>query len=246
MKKRNAFTLAEILVTLGIVGVIAALTVPDLVSDYQNKTMAVKIRKFATELNEAIDLYLTDKGKSSVYTAGIEEHLSSFITSYFNIAKTCVASKHSTPNSANKDEEAIFSTGCFADEPYYSLDQEKSESFHCPNTSYVLSSSVAICPVIEIKTIGKNNFLNGGNNLTITTKSFLIYTDINGSEPPNIGGRDMFKLTIEENGKVDSETDMTDFQNTMQGAIKCKTQPFGDGCFNRLKNKNFNPNATYY
>ena len=53
MQKLKAFTLAEILITMGIVGVIAALTVPDLVSDYQNKAMAVQIRKFSVELNEA-------------------------------------------------------------------------------------------------------------------------------------------------------------------------------------------------
>ena len=45
MQKLKGFTLAEIIITMGIVGVIAALTVPDLLSDYQNKAMAVKIRK---------------------------------------------------------------------------------------------------------------------------------------------------------------------------------------------------------
>ena len=45
MLKLKAFTLAEILITMGIVGVIAALTVPDLVPKQSNGGENSKIRE---------------------------------------------------------------------------------------------------------------------------------------------------------------------------------------------------------
>lgn len=38
-KFNNGFTLAEVLVTLGIIGVVSAMTVPTLMQNYQRKVM---------------------------------------------------------------------------------------------------------------------------------------------------------------------------------------------------------------
>ena len=38
MRVRGGFTLAEVLITLGIIGIVAALTIPTLVANYQNKS----------------------------------------------------------------------------------------------------------------------------------------------------------------------------------------------------------------
>jgi len=38
MKKDFAFTLAEVLITLAIIGVVAAMTIPTLVANYQEKS----------------------------------------------------------------------------------------------------------------------------------------------------------------------------------------------------------------
>jgi len=45
MKKKNAFTLAEVLITLTIIGVIAALTIPNLMSKYQKHVWVTKLHK---------------------------------------------------------------------------------------------------------------------------------------------------------------------------------------------------------
>ena len=38
LKSKCAFTLAEVLITLGIIGVVAALTLPSVITNYQKKT----------------------------------------------------------------------------------------------------------------------------------------------------------------------------------------------------------------
>lgn len=225
MKIIKAFTLAEIIITMGIVGVIAAMTVPDLVSDYQNKTMAVQIRKFSNDLNEAVDLYLTDKGKNSLASTNIYSDLTDFVNDkYFSLAKSCLPE----------------APGCFASENYYSMDQTKNSAFKCSGNSYILSNSVAICPVIKTTETTTNNPL--GQNYTFVKKEFQINVDINGPEPPNIGGRDMFKLSITDTGKIEDDVEY----QSLVGKLHCQEQPLGESCFTRLKNNNYKMDSSYY
>ncbi|MDR1168674.1 MAG: prepilin-type N-terminal cleavage/methylation domain-containing protein, partial [Heliobacteriaceae bacterium] len=51
--KSKAFTLAEVLITLGIIGVVASLTMPTLIQDYQEKATVVKLKKIYSMLSQA-------------------------------------------------------------------------------------------------------------------------------------------------------------------------------------------------
>lgn len=53
MKKQNAFTLAEVLITLGIIGVVAALTLPTLITNYQKKQTTTKLKYFRSLLAQS-------------------------------------------------------------------------------------------------------------------------------------------------------------------------------------------------
>lgn len=52
-KKRNGFTLAEVLITLGIIGVIAAIVLPTTMTNHTYKTLGVKLGKFASQLENS-------------------------------------------------------------------------------------------------------------------------------------------------------------------------------------------------
>lgn len=43
--KLLAFTLAEVLITLGIIGVVAALTIPSLIAEYKEKQIVTRVKK---------------------------------------------------------------------------------------------------------------------------------------------------------------------------------------------------------
>ena len=49
-----AFTLAEVLITLGIIGVVAAMTMPALIHSYQQKVLQVQFKKFYSTFSNAI------------------------------------------------------------------------------------------------------------------------------------------------------------------------------------------------
>ena len=53
MKKRNAFTLAEVLITLGIIGVVAAMTLPTVVNNIQNKENINKLKREYSIMQQA-------------------------------------------------------------------------------------------------------------------------------------------------------------------------------------------------
>lgn len=53
MKKQNAFTLAEVLITLGIIGVVAAMTMPTLLNSTQNKQYITAYKRALSELSQA-------------------------------------------------------------------------------------------------------------------------------------------------------------------------------------------------
>lgn len=61
MKKRG-FTLAEVLITLGIIGVVAAMTIPTLITNYQTTANITSLRKAISILNNGVKLMMADEG----------------------------------------------------------------------------------------------------------------------------------------------------------------------------------------
>lgn len=60
--KRFAFTLAEVLITLGIIGVVAALTMPTLIQNYKKHEVETKLAKFYSVMNQAVRLAEVEYG----------------------------------------------------------------------------------------------------------------------------------------------------------------------------------------
>lgn len=59
MKTDKAFTLAEVLVTLGIIGVVASMTMPMLISNTRKKEFSARLSKFYSTMQQAILMYNT-------------------------------------------------------------------------------------------------------------------------------------------------------------------------------------------
>ena len=66
MKKFKAFTLAEVLVTLGIIGVVSAMTVPTLMQNYQRQSYVTQLHKIYNELGQAAERYKADNNLVSL------------------------------------------------------------------------------------------------------------------------------------------------------------------------------------
>ena len=58
--RRVGFTLAEVLITLGIIGIVSALTIPTLIKNYQIKVRDNQFKRVYTNLNQALRMTLVD------------------------------------------------------------------------------------------------------------------------------------------------------------------------------------------
>ena len=61
---KKAFTLAEVLITLLIIGVVAALTIPSVISNYQQQEFKTGLKKAVSVLNEAIQTNIALEGET--------------------------------------------------------------------------------------------------------------------------------------------------------------------------------------
>ncbi len=66
--KRIAFTLAEVLITLGIIGVVAALTMPVLTANYRKQVVITRMQKFYSSINQALKLSEVENGEATTWT----------------------------------------------------------------------------------------------------------------------------------------------------------------------------------
>ena len=59
---KNGFTLAEVLITLVIIGVVAALTIPAMMANHRKEATASKLKKFFTTMTQAKNLWAQEAG----------------------------------------------------------------------------------------------------------------------------------------------------------------------------------------
>lgn len=90
--KETGFTLAEVLITLGLLGVVIAMTLPALIQQHQKREITVALEKMYTTLMQAAttyqslnDLYITDFDTSLSAKDFMEEYFNPFL----NISMVC-------------------------------------------------------------------------------------------------------------------------------------------------------------
>ncbi len=184
--RRYAFTLAEVLITLAIIGVVAVLTVPTLISKYQVKQTVTSLKTFYSTINEAYRLALVDNGPVNTwedrkYNQGSEkanEILFSILKPYLKVSKDCGSKQ-----------------GCFPTDVIYKKLDGKYIGQSWDSTAYIYKFQLAN---------GMSVFLYNYGNQPIKkndkiTSYAAISVDINGITGPNVYGRDMFSFLITDN-----------------------------------------------
>ena len=110
-KKKAAFTLAEVLITLGIIGVVAAMTIPTLISNYQEKQTVSQLTKVYATLTSAYQMMqaeygpITTWGMKNTNTGEVDEEgnpiydfsaqnlIAERLKKYLKVAKVCEVGK---------------------------------------------------------------------------------------------------------------------------------------------------------
>ena len=93
MKKR-AFTLAEVLITLGIIGVVAAMTMPTLITNYQKRATVAKLKRAYSVIKQAYLMsydQVGDPTADEAFAMGANNYFKTYWAPYIKatLCKTC-------------------------------------------------------------------------------------------------------------------------------------------------------------
>lgn len=223
---RWAFTLAEVLVTLGIIGVVSAMTLPTLVKNHQRQVYVNQLHKVYNEVSQAAELYMTDNNVVSLTESRIRNNpveLKRFFNTYFKVTKDC--NTRYLP--------------CFADE-YGSIEgvgTTKVKDGQC-NIVVALASGAVICADVAVmKDVTDKN--EDGEDVTISSSNHVgnggdviaFEVDVNGKQGPNIYGRDFFAFQIDRNGVIFDK-----FYNKETGEVDFAAVDPDTGIFGKIMN----------
>ena len=182
--QKAAFTLAEILITLGIIGIVAAMTIPTLIVKYEKKQTVTKLQKMYSILNQAY-LFAKADGGDNILLNNINgnfdmdsetahKNVADFMENYFlphlKVAKNCGISSDK---------------GCFG-EAHNSPSNDMNMATYKYNV--ILQDGSSISAVYNSSKCDENGCMAGG--------SILFWLDINGTAKPNMAGKDYFLVKI--------------------------------------------------
>ena len=89
IKRKTAFTLAEVLITLGVIGVVAALTMPTLLKNIAERSNSEAQANLAQKITKSMDLMRADGGLERTYNS-TDEFVDEF-SKYIKISTRCDA-----------------------------------------------------------------------------------------------------------------------------------------------------------
>lgn len=170
--KKAAFTLAEVLITLGIIGVVAAMTMPSLIQNYQEKATVTKLKKCYSLVSQAYVSILNDEGGSDTLQAGDDLEMMEKFGKYLKYQKTCGRNK-----------------GCFPNVTYKNVTGNSYSKWEDDTTD----RSRAILTDGTLIMFNKSAMWGGNEGNYLYAQ---IYVDINGFKGPNQLGRDFFYFYI--------------------------------------------------
>lgn len=226
-KKKLAFTLAEVLITLGIIGIVAAMTIPALINKKQKAEIETQLKENYSIIQQSLKMAENDDIAIDSYLAENIESVKSWF--YTNLAPYMK-----------------YSHVCFnAEGCWQSMGPTKT-----------LAGSVArynqtnIGVGYNIVTIKLNNGANVsfdsygtndiktllGRNCTYEDKALGIFIDVNGDRKPNIIGKDIYVAVWTDKGLLPAGIDETEATVDSNCSATANTINAGYYCLLKVKN----------
>lgn len=167
---KKAFTLAEVLITLGVIGVVSAMTMPTLIQHHQKQVTVAQLKKAYSEFAQALQKAEAEHGLMETWdfayfgddSSGRATYFGeNYLFPYIKTIKKCIPT----------------SNACWAD---------NIKALGAVNANTMINGQNT-----------HNSFVTPSNYsvyywLDISGKGMWYYVDINGVKPPNIVGKDIF------------------------------------------------------
>lgn len=178
--KKNGFTLAEVLITLVIIGVIAALTIPTLTKANNRSETEARLKQAYSIFANAIKLSIIDNGEVATwdYSDG-SAFVTNYIAPYLKFSKVC---SQSTPC----DQYSWYKPNGAATE--WKADGRSPNIYggYLSNGMYFVTQPIG----------------PGDSNMYNDYGYILFFVDINGQKGPNMIAKDIFWFSYFPNGQL--------------------------------------------
>ena len=174
MRKR-AFTLTELLIALGIIGTIAALCIPSLMTTINNKSLAIQLQNNVAAIQQAIANQKIIKNTKDMSETAFANETDFYALFQSSKGETCSAS---STTKCWGDSYRVIGGGA----PSYELVPEGN--------------------AIRLKNGATIAYMTGNGDAYGNKQLCEIFIDVNGADEPNIVGRDLFAFFISKNGTI--------------------------------------------
>jgi len=220
---KAAFTLAEVLITLGIIGVVAAMTIPNLISVNQKRVIEATLKEDYSIFSQINKMMIAndvgmDLGVADGSDAAIKTWFQDNMLPYMKVSSVC----YSSAGCWGKDLDTVMLNGAkFTD---------CRKNYGCGSNfiSFIMNNGTMVA-----LDIGNNSQLRTIFGVDSTASTCLkMYVDVNGNKKPNKFGVDIFLMTITEDGFVPAGFSKSPEQ------LKNSCSPGGNGywCMSHVKN----------
>lgn len=203
---KKAFTLAEVLITLGIIGVISAITIPSLLTKVRYVRDSAILKEDFSILKQMMLSANDDDAMASIVIGNNMDEMKNWFNTYFlpyiKVAKVCYGTK-----------------GCFPEKIKTSNGSKWPASKPCGAASiaFTLNNGSYVC----MDDFGDTRFGVEPRGVTIG-----ILVDVNGDKNPNQFGKDIFAFVFKDESLVPGGYDMTKSQIDANCSEKCSSGPY--------------------
>lgn len=185
----NGFTLAEVLITLGIIGIVAAMTMPALVGKYQEKSTVTRVKKFYSMMSQALNFAIAEHGTvdtweyyddGTTFSKQSSIEFAEYFKKYLKVSKDC------GPN-----------PGCLANTQIkYLNDSDKWSNYDIDKHYKMILADGTYLWL-------RNHYINcsqidGDGAPGKENTCGLLWIDVNGKNQPNTFGKDVFVFYIKK------------------------------------------------
>lgn len=219
--KKTGFTLAETLITLGIIGIVAAITLPTLITKLSNDRNSTILKEDYSILQQMM--------KSANYAGAIENKVGennledlekwfeTYMLPYIKTSNVCY------------DE-----WGCWNKNVLNSNGTKFIESGQCGyhSISFVLNNGSYVC----MDDVGLNNSKYG---VSSADNMLVLVIDVNGDKKPNMFGKDIFAVVYKDEQLIPAGYDMGKDKINQNCSETCSGNFCGTYCMVKVQRQGF-------
>lgn len=183
LKKYKGFTLAEVLITLGIIGIVASLTLPNIIVNYKKKQTVTQLKKVYSVLSQAYEMSKSENESSeywidnsvAVNTDAVKKYVQKYWLPYFKSIQEC-----------SKYGDCAYNVGAT------SLNGTDSLGLVGNNRYTIILGDGTLIAFVPFSWDDNLQIQYWGGDQKF-------YVDLNGAKKPNIIGKDVFIFKLSDN-----------------------------------------------